>query len=33
VGEHGGFLERLRDGTYAGHILEHVVLELQTWPA
>ncbi|NYE58999.1 cyanophycin synthetase [Duganella sp. 1224] len=29
VGEHGGFLERLRDGTYAGHILEHVVLELQ----
>jgi len=29
VGEIGGFLERLRDGTYAGHILEHVVLELQ----
>ncbi|TWI69195.1 cyanophycin synthetase [Pseudoduganella lurida] len=29
VGEVGGFLERLRDGTYAGHILEHVVLELQ----
>jgi cyanophycin synthetase len=29
VGERGGFLERLRDGTYAGHILEHVVLELQ----
>ncbi|WP_295990196.1 cyanophycin synthetase [Rugamonas sp.] len=29
VGEHGGFLERLREGTYAGHILEHVVLELQ----
>ena len=29
VGEHGGFLERLRDGTWAGHILEHVVLELQ----
>ncbi|GGY00603.1 cyanophycin synthetase [Massilia dura] len=29
VGEHGGFFERLRDGTYAGHILEHVVLELQ----
>ena len=29
VGEPGGFLERLRDGTYAGHILEHVVLELQ----
>jgi cyanophycin synthetase len=29
VGEVGGFIERLRDGTYAGHILEHVVLELQ----
>lgn len=29
VGEHGGFLERLRDGTWSGHILEHVVLELQ----
>ncbi len=29
VGEHGGFLERLRRGTYAPHILEHVCLELQ----
>ena len=29
VGERGGFLERLRDGTWPGHILEHVVLELQ----
>jgi len=29
VGEAGGFLERLRDGTWAGHILEHVALELQ----
>jgi cyanophycin synthetase len=29
VGSHGGFLERLREGTWAGHILEHVVLELQ----
>ncbi|AXA90896.1 cyanophycin synthetase [Massilia sp. YMA4] len=29
VGEVGGFIERLRDGTYVGHILEHVVLELQ----
>ncbi len=26
--ERGGFLRRLRDGTWAGHILEHVVLEL-----
>lgn len=29
IGEPGGFLQRLRDGTWAGHILEHVVLELQ----
>jgi cyanophycin synthetase len=29
VGERGGFMERLRDGTWAGHILEHIVLELQ----
>jgi cyanophycin synthetase len=29
VGERGGFIERLRDGTWCGHILEHVVLELQ----
>jgi cyanophycin synthetase len=29
VGTHGGFLERLREGTWAGHILEHVALELQ----
>jgi cyanophycin synthetase len=29
VGARGGFLERLRDGTWAGHILEHVALELQ----
>lgn len=30
VGERGGFIERLREGTWAGHILEHVTLELQT---
>ncbi|HEY2881573.1 MAG TPA: cyanophycin synthetase [Pirellulales bacterium] len=30
VGEHGGFFERLRRGTYMAHILEHVVLELQS---
>jgi cyanophycin synthetase len=29
-GERGGFLSRLRDGTWLGHILEHVSLELQT---
>jgi len=29
VGERGGFLKRLHEGTWAGHILEHVTLELQ----
>jgi cyanophycin synthetase len=29
-GERGGFFQRLRDGTYPAHILEHVSLELQT---
>ena len=28
-GRRGGFLERLRDGTYAAHIAEHIALELQ----
>ncbi|MDR2239787.1 MAG: cyanophycin synthetase [Zoogloeaceae bacterium] len=28
-GERGGFLHRLREGTWAAHILEHVTLELQ----
>ncbi len=30
IGRRGGFLMRLRDGTWPGHILEHVALELQT---
>jgi cyanophycin synthetase len=30
IGERGGFFQRLRDGTYPGHVLEHVCLELQT---
>jgi cyanophycin synthetase len=30
IGERGGFLNRLRDGKYAAHIIEHVALELQT---
>jgi cyanophycin synthetase len=30
VGERGGFFQRLRDGTWPGHILEHVAIELQT---
>jgi cyanophycin synthetase len=29
VGERGGFLLRLREGTYAAHMLEHVTIELQ----
>jgi cyanophycin synthetase len=29
VGERGGFLERLRDGTWPAHIMEHVMIELQ----
>jgi cyanophycin synthetase len=28
--ERGGFLRRLREGTWPGHILEHVTLELQS---
>lgn len=30
IGEPGGFTTRLRRGTYAPHIIEHVALELQT---
>ncbi|QRF58836.1 cyanophycin synthetase [Variovorax paradoxus] len=28
VGERGGFIQRLREGTWSGHVLEHVVIEL-----
>lgn len=28
--EEGGFLRRVKDGTWAGHIIEHFALELQT---
>jgi cyanophycin synthetase len=28
VGERGGFIQRLQEGTWAGHILEHCVIEL-----
>jgi cyanophycin synthetase len=28
VGERGGFLQRLASGTMAGHILEHIIIEL-----
>src|SRR6185503_15723420 len=30
VGERGGFLQRLREGTWLGHVLEHVTLELKS---
>ncbi|MCE5181173.1 MAG: cyanophycin synthetase [Betaproteobacteria bacterium] len=29
VGERGGFLQRVQEGTWPGHILEHVTIELQ----
>lgn len=29
VGERGGFVQRLRDGTWPAHIMEHVMIELQ----
>jgi len=29
VGEPGGFLQRLREGTWPAHIMEHVMIELQ----
>ncbi|MFW6074528.1 MAG: cyanophycin synthetase, partial [Chloroflexota bacterium] len=30
VGRPGGFIERMRDGTWMGHIMEHVAIELQS---
>ena len=30
LGRRGGFLTRLRDGTWAGHVAEHIALEFQT---
>lgn len=29
-GYEGGFLKRIEEGTYAGHIIEHIALEMQT---
>ncbi len=29
-GVHGGFVQRLKEGTYAAHIIEHVAIELQS---
>src|SRR3712207_1052109 len=28
-GEHGGFVRRMREGTWLGHVIEHVAIELQ----
>lgn len=30
IGEVGGFVSRLKDGTWIGHVIEHVAIELQT---
>lgn len=30
IGERGGFLQRMETGTWLGHVLEHVTLELQS---
>ena len=30
VGEPGGFLSRVKDGTWMGHVIEHIALEIQT---
>ena len=29
VGRRGGFIERMQNGTWMGHVLEHVALDLQ----
>ena len=30
VGKEGGFFKRVEDGTWMGHVIEHIALELQT---
>ncbi|HEX8356531.1 MAG TPA: cyanophycin synthetase, partial [Segetibacter sp.] len=30
VGTPGGFFERVEEGTWMGHVIEHIALELQT---
>jgi cyanophycin synthetase len=30
IGEPGGFFSRVKDGTWMGHVIEHIALELQT---
>jgi cyanophycin synthetase len=29
IGKPGGFIQRLQEGTWAGHIIEHIAIELQ----
>src|SRR4051812_28400600 len=30
VGKEGGFITRMKEGTWLGHVVEHLALELQT---
>jgi cyanophycin synthetase len=30
IGEPGGFFQRVKDGTWMGHVIEHIALEIQT---
>ena len=30
VGEAGGFFQRVAEGTWMGHVIEHIALEIQT---
>src|SRR3954467_15594755 len=30
VGERGGFFQRVEEGTWMGHVIEHIALEMQT---
>jgi cyanophycin synthetase len=30
VGERGGFFQRVEEGTWMGHVIEHIALEIQT---
>ena len=30
IGEPGGFFQRVQEGTWMGHVIEHIALEIQT---
>src|SRR5690606_30438260 len=30
IGEPGGFFQRVKEGTWMGHVIEHIALEMQT---